>query len=176
MTRLVDDRERALHDSERQAACILQLEDVEACLGPIGMSCFSCGRRGHVKVPRSAEGSCRGEHPDRRRAAHFKKCSGCRFAHYCSSSCQNRHWTMGHKHVCQCVRIAYGHDRRRQFEQREDVRTSYGFGSVYDYALWTYLLDPENCLRDEVGSTDFTPAARRANAGSSPPFDCYLAY
>ncbi|KAJ6448336.1 hypothetical protein C8R45DRAFT_1046526 [Mycena sanguinolenta] len=35
----------------------------------------------------------------------FKRCAGCRYAHYCSRDCQIKDWSTGHRMACQNIRV-----------------------------------------------------------------------
>ena len=69
----------------------------------------------------------------------FNNCKECRFAHYCSRDCQKADWRR-HRDMCASVARAYTVDRRRETHEAQNIQTSFGFGTVYDFCLWAHLI------------------------------------
>ena len=105
---------------------------------PLGMGCWNpaCRRVAPVVLPRT---NPRRSSSDRRGQERFKNCQKCRAAHYCSRDCQKADWRR-HRDICASVAQSYTVDRRRETHEAQNVHTSVGFGTVYDFCLWAHLI------------------------------------
>ena len=72
-------------------------------------------------------------------ASKMRRCSGCDFVRYCSTTCQKKHWRSQHRH--ECADIVF--DRALVKDPNTEFDAMYSMISSYQFHLWQYLATKE---------------------------------
>ena len=116
----------------------MTLEEAEALGVPVGFGCWNpvCRCVAPVALPKALRPS--DPSSARRRASKFKACANCLCARYCSRSCQHAD---GHRHknTCEAVGSTFRADRRKETHHEDTVYTAFGYGTEYEYCIWTHI-------------------------------------
>ena len=117
----------------------MTLEEAEALGVPVGFGCWNpaCRCVAPVALPKALRPS--NPSSARRRAGKFKACTSCLCARYCSPRCQQADWPR-HKKTCEAVGSTFRADRRKETHHEHTVYTAFGFGTEYDFCIWTHIL------------------------------------